>query len=595
MSTVVDVRAERHPIVVVGGGLGGIAAVLAITRAGGCVTLLEASEELGGQITRQAVAPLDEHDLVESYGATATYRELRDGIRERYQRSARPGTPAAALRNPGGGWVSRLCFEPRVGAAVLAELLAPALSSGRLDLRLGTRVVAVGRRGVRIDHLGVVTPDGPLRLDVEVVLDATERGELLPRSGARWVTGAEARADTGEAFAPSEAAPTRTQAITVCAALRRDRTAGPIVPRTAGYERWKRTQPFTLDVPDADGGPRRFGMFRAELGGPPPFWTYRRLRDAAALGGDELAVANWPGNDYVDRDLLSAEDPAEVETEARDLTLSFVHWLQTEAPRDDGDGAGYPELQLAPAALGTRDGLAAEPYIREARRLRARTRVVAEDILPCEERGARGSWYADTGGVGWYPMDVHASVGEPSSRNDPTSPFQIPLSALVAAEPTNLVAAGKAMGTTHLSNGAYRVHPVEWAIGEAAGALALVAVATTTDPAAVLDAPALVITVQRQLLRGGAELAWTTDVPRDDLRWAGVQLLAAAGALQAPHLREDLDVHPDRTLPGAARDHVVACLGKLHRALRLPATTTSGRTFGDLALHAAAASDDRTG
>ena len=588
-----DLPTEHHPIVVVGGGLGGVAAALAIARAGGSVTLLEASEQLGGQMTRQAVAPFDEHALIETYGATANFRALRDGIRGHYRRATAAGTPDTAWRNPGNGWVSRLCFEPRVGETSLHELLAPHLARGRIDLRLSTRVLAVGRHGARIEHLDVTSPDRTLRLDVEVVLDATELGDLLPLAGAPWATGAEAYADTGEKLAPELAVPTRTQALTVCAVLRRDAAAGPIVPAPPGYARLRDTQPFSLDVPDADGLPRRFGVFAPVAGGPPPFWTYRRVRDAAALGGDELAVINWPGNDFVGRDLVSADDPGEVVAEARALTLAFVHWLQTEAPRDDG-GRGHPELQPAPEALDTCDGLAAEPYVREARRLRARTRVLADDILPDPARGARGRTYADSGGIGWYPMDVHASVGHRDSRNDPTSPFQIPLTALVADTPTNLVAAGKAMGTTHLSNGAYRVHPVEWAIGEAAGTLAHVAVTTARRPTEVLASPELVLATQRRLLLGGAELAWVTDIPREDPRWTGVQLLAAAGGLLAPGLRDDLEVAPDRPLPSAAREHVLACLGALSRTAGRPATTTDARTFGDLAHVATATLDDRT-
>jgi hypothetical protein len=37
---------------------------------------------------------------------------------------------------------------------------------------------------------------------------------------------------------------------------------------------------------------------------------------------------------------------------------------------------------------------------------------------------------------------------------------------------TNLLPACKNAGVTHITNGCYRLHPVEWNIGEAAGALA---------------------------------------------------------------------------------------------------------------------------
>ena len=36
----------------------------------------------------------------------------------------------------------------------------------------------------------------------------------------------------------------------------------------------------------------------------------------------------------------------------------------------------------------------------------------------------------------------------------------------------NLLPGGKNLGVTHITNGAFRVHPVEWNVGEAAGILA---------------------------------------------------------------------------------------------------------------------------
>ncbi|MFO7960468.1 MAG: FAD-dependent oxidoreductase [Nitriliruptoraceae bacterium] len=576
-------RAQDREVVVVGGGLAGIAAAAAAVGAGAQVTLLEATEQPGGQITRQLVAPLDEHPLIESVGAPASYRWVRDRIRAHYRRQAPVDAPPEVWTNPGNGWVSRLCFEPRVGAMVLGELLDRLQATGRFELLLRSSVRSVGRDRTRVLHLDVDTPDARLRLRPMVVVDATELGDLLPLADAPWVTGAEARWQTQEVLAPEQPAPGRTQAITVCAVLRRDLSPGPVVPPPAGYRRLRDTQPFSLDVPDAQGNPRRFGMYTAHPGGPPPFWTYRRLRDAERLGGVELAVINWPGNDYTDADLVSAADRQQVVAAARELTRAFVHWLQTEAPRDDG-GAGHPELQLDPVAAMTADGLAADPYVREARRLRARTVVTAEDLRTTDDARARATHFPDSGGVGWYPLDVHAAVGEPASRNDPTRPFQVPLSALVADTPANLVAAGKAIGTTHLSNGAYRVHPVEWASGEAAGVLAAVAATTAHLPAVVATDPWLRLSVQRALLAGGAELAWAVDVPRSDPRWAAVQLLAAGGAVEAPRARTELEVHPDASLDDEDRAAALAAADQLLAAAGAGPSGVGARTLGDVAV-----------
>ena len=575
-------RSQDREVVIVGGGLAGIAATVAAVGAGAEVTLVEATPQPGGQITRQLVAPLDEHPLIESVGAPASYRWVRDRIREHYRRQARVDAPPEVWTNPGNGWVSRLCFEPRVGAVVLGELLERVRATGRLEVLLDSEVLAARCDG-RVRHLDVSTPDGRVRLHPDVVVDATELGDLLSLTDAPWVTGAEARSQTGEALAPQQAAPGRTQAITVCAVLRRDPAPGPVVPRPAGYLRMRDTQPFTLDVPDAEGNPRRFGMYTSRPGGPPPFWTYRRLRDAERLGGAELAVINWPGNDFVGADLVTAEDREQVVAAARELTLGFIHWLQTEAPRDDR-GRGHPELQLDAAAALTTDGLAAEPYVREARRLRARTIVTAEQLLLADDDRARATSFPDSGGVGWYPLDVHAAVGEPDSRNDPTRPFQVPLSALVADSPANLVAAGKTIGTTHLSNGAYRVHPVEWASGEAAGVLAATAVRTARAATVVAADLSLRLRVQRRLLAGGAELAWAIDVPPADPRWASLQLLAAAGATEGPGARTRLEVLPDAPLRGEDRVAALAAADRLLAAAGAGRLGTGPSTLGDVAV-----------
>jgi flavin-dependent dehydrogenase len=120
------VKTIRTDVAIIGGGLGGCAAALAAARLGRRVVLTEETRWLGGQLTNQAVPP-DEHPWIEEFGATASYRALRRGIRS-YYRAHLPLTPEALaddLLNPGNGWVSRLCHDPRIAVAVLDELLAP--------------------------------------------------------------------------------------------------------------------------------------------------------------------------------------------------------------------------------------------------------------------------------------------------------------------------------------------------------------------------------------------------------------------------------------------------------------------------------------
>ena len=70
-------------ILIVGGGVGGVAAALAACRAGHRVVLTEETLWLGGQLTSQAVPP-DEHPWIEESGCTRSYREFRDTVRSRF-------------------------------------------------------------------------------------------------------------------------------------------------------------------------------------------------------------------------------------------------------------------------------------------------------------------------------------------------------------------------------------------------------------------------------------------------------------------------------------------------------------------------------
>ena len=66
----------------------------------------------------------------------------------------------------------------------------------------------------------------------------------------------------------------------------------------------------------------------------------------------------------------------------------------------------------------------------------------------------------------------------------------------------------KNLGVTHVTNGAFRVHPTEWNIGEAAGALAAFCLARKLSPRQVRNTPTHLADYQRELERQGVELDW---------------------------------------------------------------------------------------
>lgn len=514
-------------IAIIGGSLGGCAA--ANLPPGLSFVITEESDWLGGQLTSQGVSAPDEHRHVETFGAPARYLALRQRIRQTYiDRDGAPAVMAESVLgadmplNPGNGWVSRLCFLPERAADLLAADIP-------VERRLmGFRPVAAEVSDGVIRSVTVENGAGEqIRIYARCFLDATDTGELLPLTGTAFVTGAEARSDTGEPHAAEVAQPAEAQGFTYCFAVEFCPGESHIIPRPDGYEAFRDGQPYTLSPLGRDGQPVVYKMFENSTQGNLPFWSYRRLHDGALLGGNDIALINWISNDYHGGDLLTAS-PAERAAyldEAKRLSLGFLYWLQTECPRDDG-GIGYPELKLRPDVMGTADGLSQAPYIRESRRIVGRGRIIEQDITAEFNPGARARHFTDSVGVGWYAMDLHPCVGNPSaSMYAPTKPFQIPLAALIPVATQNLIPTCKNLATTHLTNGAYRLHPIEWAIGEAAGALAAMCLELDLTPAQVAADPWLTWRLQARLVRAGCPIVWAVDVPTDHPDFAATQLL----------------------------------------------------------------------
>ncbi|RIQ22299.1 FAD-dependent oxidoreductase [Jiangella rhizosphaerae] len=530
----------RTEILVVGGGLGGVAATLAALRRGRRVVLTEEYPWLGGQLTSQAVPP-DEHPWIEEFGATRTYRALRDGIRAHYRRTY-PLTDAAREHpalNPGAGWVSKLCHEPRVAVAVIDELLAPWRSAGRLTVLQPARPVSADVdgdlvRAVTVQHLDT---GSATTIHADYVLDATETGDLLPLTGTEYVTGFESRAETGEPSAPDTAQPDNQQAISYCFAL--DHVDGDhTIDRPARYDHWRAVEPafwgsplLSFSAPDPrtllpkprvfDPNPGDDALAvdadQSRAQGDDNLWTFRRIaaRDLFAPGhyASDITLVNWPNIDYFEAPVIDVDEATRRRRldDAKQLSLSMLYWMQTEAPRPDG-GTGWPGLRLRADVVGTADGLAQAPYVREGRRIRAVTTVVEHDLSQAV-RGAHGARrYPDSVGIGMYRIDLHPSTGGDNYLDVAAEPFEIPLGALLPQRMRNLLPAGKNIGTTHITNGCYRLHPVEWNIGEAAGHLAASCLDDDRQPHEIQAKQPLLEDFQTLLSRDGVELRWPAGV-----------------------------------------------------------------------------------
>ena len=548
-------------VLVAGGGMGGVAAALGALRRGRRVLLTDEYEWLGGQLTSQGVPP-DEHTWVEQFGVTRSYRALRDGIRQ-YYRDHYPLTDEARRRpqlNPGAGHVSKLCHEPRVAVAVLDAMLAPYVGSGRLVVKKSCKAVSCQIDGQQIRSVDFRRVDhhhhhhsphngdtgSTFTVHASYVVDATELGDLLPMTNTPYVTGFESRLDTGEPSAPEEAQPQNSQAVSICFAVDHMEGQDNTIPKPAAYDFWRKRHPDfwgapllglraphprTLEIvereftPNTGDDPALVCADQRRSGGDMNLWTFRRIaaKDNFTPGSydSDICLVNWPMIDYFEKPIIDVFDEDELARRlgaAASLSYSMLYYLQTECPRADGRGKGYPGLRLRGDVTGTEHGLCMAPYVRESRRLQAVTRIVEQDLsqaVRAQEGNGNGNGngkakhYRDSVGVGMYRIDLHPSTGGDNYIDVACCPFEIPLGALLPrARGGNLMAGCKNIGTTHITNGCYRLHPVEWNIGEAAGLLAAHCLDKGLSPHDVQADDGLFADYHKMIVKEGLETEW---------------------------------------------------------------------------------------
>lgn len=591
-------------VLVAGGGMGGIAAAIEASKTLSTI-MTEETTWLGGQMTSQGVCALDENKYVETTGACKSYLDMREAIRQAYRDTGKLSDTAASdpLLHPGRSWVTRLAFEPEMALPVLDNLLAPGINSGKLSIMQRLKAVAVARQSAIQAVLFVDLDTGTFHeIQPRIVIDATELGDLLSLAKIPYKTGSDSRLETGENHAPLEGDSENVQDFVYPFVLEYHPGKSFVIEKPADYEQFLAAGKFSFDgyhmfeeVDDFSTGEKRHLL---------PFWTYRRLIDKALFKPEtyssDISMINWDSNDLRDRNILDKTPSVQRDylALAKRLSLGFLYWLQTEAKRDDdydgqGDasnnrinddnrGKGYPELKLVKNILGTADGFSMHPYIREARRLDAKTIVCEQDIVESCNTGARARLFDDSVGIGLYPVDIHGRQEIPGAAQA-AKPFQIPLGALITENCSNYIAACKNIGVTHITNGAYRLHPIEWAIGSAAGTLASVylsrnkvnvnvnvkvnvGVDINFGEQQLLSANDL-LAVQMALTAPGcaSPLFWFDDVPPTHEHFQAIQIMAVTAIIDCDQF--SLSFEPEQLVTAKEVDQAVARLSKYCNSL----------------------------
>ena len=460
---------ESVDVLVWGGGTGGAAAAIQAARGGASTLLLTPGSWLGGMVSAAGVCCPDGNELT----------PWQTGLWGAFLRELARREPEGLDHN----WVSCFGYRPITAEAILQDWVQ---AEPQLLWWPQCRLLAVERQGSRITALRLEQGGEQRRVRCQVVVDGSDRGDLLPLAEAPFRLGWEPQEQWEEPSAPSQQRldtepffreqPVQSPTWVVMGQLRSDRlTADP----ARGI--------------DPEGKPQLPAPFEQACAA---FGLERTLTYGRLPGG--LVMLNWPlhGNDWhwgLER--AFSGDPAQ---EAELYGEMQAHSLRFAAALQEASGGWLQLGQAFPAEAGSpAPWLAAMPYWREGRRMIGRATVIEKDLLPLAEGPCCAPLPLDAAGavqsiaVGNYANDHHYpgpdwSLAPKSCRwggRWTGTPFCIPYGALVSADIDNLLAADKAISTSHMANGATRLQPLVLNVGQAAGAAAALAVQRLCNPA----------------------------------------------------------------------------------------------------------------
>ena len=486
---------EQIDVLVVGGGASGTAAGIQAARMGVHTIVLEETPWLGGMLTSAGVSCVDGNNRLRS----GIFGEFADSLVARYGSDE-------ALKS---GWVSNINFDPHVGQEILTNM---AQACGELlDVRRETVITEV--KGEAGDwHVSYRDSRGSKHsIRADVIIDATELGDVAKACGVDYRIGMEASEDTGESIAPEQANDV-IQDLTYVAFLK---DYGPDADMTIEMPEGYDPSPFynscqsPLNVENVTG---------QTIWSPEMMITYGKTPEGRYM-------INWPiyGNDcYLNVIEMSREDREEALKEAKRFTLSFVYFIQTQLDMKN--------LGLADDVFPTSDKLPFIPYHRESRR------IVGEAFFTMDAAADPYAYkeplYRTGVAVGDYPVDHH-HFRHPDWRELPDlefysiPSFNVPMGTMIPKDVDDLIVAEKSISVSNLMNGATRLQPVVMQLGQAAGALAALA---CIEDKSVKEIG--VRQVQEKLLDSGCYIMPYLDLPKSDPHFKALQRIGATGVLR---------------------------------------------------------------
>jgi hypothetical protein len=478
-------------VLVVGGGTGGTAAGIQAARLGASAIIVEPTTWLGGMISAAGVSATDGNNKLPS----GIWNEFRNNIYKVYG-----GAKAVET-----GWVSNTHFEPHVADSIFKVMVK---AEKKLRVLYNWQFVkAIVKNNKVVAAIFKNEKNTRLQITADVIIDATEMGDVMANAKVPYDLGMEAESETGEKVGVPQTN-NFVQDLTYVAILK---NYGAGTDNTIA-------KPINYDPSEFDGACTDYYINKNLKA---PNVDAKKMLDYAKLPNGKYML-NWPnkGNDTYLNIVERTNEERVVELEkAKQTSLRFIYFIQQQL--------GFKNLGLANDEFPTNDKLALMPYYREGRRLKGLVRFTINNIAKPFEGDAL---YRTGISVGDYPIDHHHKKNEAAPQHlefFAVPSYNVPLGALIPQTMEGLIVAEKGISVSNVVNGTTRLQPVVMLTGQAAGALAALSVLQKKQPRDIS-----VRAVQNKLLQAGAYIMPYIDVPPTHKHFAAIQKIGATGILR---------------------------------------------------------------
>ena len=405
-----------YDIIIIGGGIAGIGAAIKAGKEGASVLLVEHYGFLGGMSTAGMVSPFMKYAVNGTPLVRGSFEEIEKTMRSE-DGMIDTGFYAWAFRNA----ASELIHKYSV------------------DVAYGTDLIEVKKEAEHITSVVLSTPTSILEVSAKVFIDASGDAQMIDLAKYPWQKGDE---KTG-----------KTQALTLFF-----RMGGIDVKKTCQYASEHRK--YFLDWMEYDfdyskilsiAGYKNFIKDAQERGEISKDFEYIFFTTLPKDGEGAFNTTNIRGLDPTDTAQIT-----KAEKEGHQQVEQIVNLAQREIP-------GFENAYLIDTAV--------QVGVRETRRAVCEYMITGTDIR-------EGKKFSDVIARSCYGVDIHGQKGEDSVLEDVPEGdwYDIPLGSILVKKVDNLMAVGRCMGSDRAGHSAIRVMPTACATGEAAGALAAIAV-----------------------------------------------------------------------------------------------------------------------